>query len=75
MDAVTLTQLVNQVAFPILVAIACGWYVKYITDANRTQIETMSQRHHEEMTNICTALGNNTLALQELTVYLKEVNK
>lgn len=72
MELSVLMELVNQVAFPIIVAGACGWYVKYITDQNREQINSILNLHHSEMNDITTALNNNTLAVNELITYLKK---
>ena len=62
----TLT-LLGQYAFPIVACIAMGWYVKYIQDNYRKDIQELSENHREEMNKVTSALNNNTLALQKLT--------
>ena len=58
---------IGQYAFPIIMCIIMAWYVKYQTDNNRSDINSINQMHREEMEQITTALNNNTLAIQHLT--------
>lgn len=60
-------SLLGQYAFPIVACIAMGWYVKYIQDNYRKDIQELSENHREEMNKVTSALNNNTLALQKLT--------
>lgn len=57
---------ISQVGFPIVCVIAMAWYVKYITDKNREEINRINEKHDTEMKEITTAINNNTLALQRL---------
>lgn len=59
--------LTGQYAFPIVACVAMGWYVKYIQDNHRKDIQELSENHREEMNKVTSALNNNTLALQKLT--------
>lgn len=67
MDVQGLLQAITTVGFPIVCCGAMMWYVRYITDRNRDDIEKLNQQHKEEMESITMALNNNTLALQKLT--------
>lgn len=67
MDVNSLLQAVGTVGFPIVCAIAMAWYVKYVTDRNREDIEKLNTQHQQEMKEVTTALNNNTLALQKLS--------
>ena len=55
MDAVTITQIVSTVGFPITMCIALLWYIKEISD-----------KHKQETEKFTEALNNNTLVLQKL---------
>lgn len=55
MDAVTITQIVSTVGFPITMCIALFWYIKEISD-----------KHKQETEKFTEALNNNTLVLQKL---------
>lgn len=60
-------QAVSVLGFPIVMCGVMAWYVKYITDINKSQIEKMDDTHRAEMKDVTEALNNNTLALQHLT--------
>lgn len=67
MDVNTILQAVGTLGFPIVCAVAMAWYVKYITDRNREDINKLNEQHQQEMKEVTTALNNNTLALQKLS--------
>lgn len=67
MNANEIITMITTVGFPIVMCGAMAWYVKYITDKNRDDVAKMQEQHSEEMSQITTALNNNTLALQKLT--------
>lgn len=76
MDVNAILQAVGTLGFPIVCAIAMAWYVKYMTDRNREDIDKLNAQHQQEMKEVTTALNNNTLALQKLSdVISKEVTK
>lgn len=67
-----IVSLISTVGFPIVCCIAMGWYVKYITDKNREQINEMNTQHKAEMDVLTDAINNNTLALQKLSDKLEK---
>ena len=67
MDVNAILQAVGTLGFPIVCSIAMAWYVKYMTDRNREDIEKLNEQHQQEMKEVTTALNNNTLALQKLS--------
>lgn len=67
MDVSAILQAVGTLGFPIVCAIAMAWYVKYITDRNREDIDKLNEQHMQEMKEVTAALNNNTIALQKLT--------
>lgn len=67
MDVNAILQAVGTLGFPVVCAIAMGWYVKYITDKNREDVDKLNEQHKQEMKEVTTALNNNTLALQKLS--------
>lgn len=62
-----IVNLLGQYAFPIVMCLIMAWYVKDQSDKNREDIKQINQHHQEEMTQVTSALNNNTLALQRLT--------
>lgn len=67
MDVNAILQAVGTLGFPIVCAVAMAWYVKYMTDRNREDIDKLNTQHQLEMKEVTTALNNNTLALQKLS--------
>ena len=67
-----IVNIISTVGFPIACCCAMAWYVKYITDKNREQIEAMNQKHKEEMDSVTEAINNNTVALTTLCDKLNE---
>lgn len=57
---------VQTVGFPIVCCIGLGYYVKYMTDKNKDEIDKISDLHREEMKSLAEALNNNTIALTRL---------
>ena len=62
--------IITSVGFPIVACIAMGYYVKYVTDQNRKDIHDMNELHRQEMSDITSALNNNTVALEKLCTML-----
>ena len=65
-------SVIGQYAFPIIACVVMGWYVKYIQDNYRKDINEISTRHKDEMDKVTVALNNNTLAIQKLTDYIEK---
>ena len=57
---------INQVGFPIAVCIAAAWYINHTNDLHREDIKNLTEQYSREMTEITTALNNNTVALTKL---------
>ena len=71
MDIQILIQAVTQVGFPIVCCGAMMWYVKYTTDKNREEVDKLNEQHRQEMTDMTTAVNNNTVVLTRLCEILK----
>lgn len=74
MDVNVILQAIGTLGFPIVCAVAMGWYVKYVSDKNREDIATLNEQHQHEMKDVTAALNNNTLALQKLSDLLDRDN-
>lgn len=57
---------VQTIGFPIVCCIGLGYYVKYMTDKNKDEIDKINELHREEMKSLAEALNNNTIALTRL---------
>lgn len=66
MEIADVLQLIPSVGFPIVACICMGWYVKFQTENNSTEVKEMRQEHAATISKVTEALNNNTLALQQL---------
>ena len=65
-------QLLGSYCFPIVACLGMGWYVKYREDKHSEAISTLNRDHKEEVSKMVAALNNNTLALTQLSDYLRD---
>lgn len=72
MNVNDIVTIITTVGFPIVACGGMAWYVKYITDKNREEMNAERAQHNEEMTKVTEALNNNTLAIQKLTDYIEK---
>lgn len=72
MDVNGVIQVVSSLGFPVACCGVVGWYVKYISDKNREQLDKIMDQHKEEMKEVTVALNNNTLAITRLTDYIEK---
>lgn len=73
MEFDSIIQLISTIGFPIVCCLMMGWYVKYISDADRAEIDKINDQHRAEMSEVTTAINNNTIALTKLCERLGEV--
>ena len=71
MNVNDIVTIITTVGVPIVACGGMAWYVKYITDKNREEMNAERAQHNEEMTKVTEALNNNTLAIQKLTDYIE----
>lgn len=71
MNVNDIVTIITTVGFPIVACGGMAWYVKYITDKNREEMNAERAQHNEEMSKVTEALNNNTLAIQKLTDYIE----
>lgn len=69
-DANGIITLIQSVGFPIVMCGLMGWYVKYITDKNREEITEEREAHKQEMSQVITAINNNTIVIEKLIAKL-----
>ncbi len=66
MDPNSIVQIISTVGFPIVCCGALMYYVKYIIDTNREQLNSIMEKHQKEESELTAALNNNTLVMQKL---------
>lgn len=66
MDANQIITVISTVGFPIVMCGAMAWYVKYVTDKHREEVNNLNEQHKKEIEEVTTAINNNTIALTKL---------
>lgn len=66
MDVQALLQAISVVGFPIVCCGVMMYFLKYVMDKNREDLNSLNSMHKTEMTEMTQAINNNTLALQKL---------
>lgn len=72
MNLTDILTAVSTVGFPIVCCLLLGWYVKVQNESNQRQLDEIRKDHKEETNKMITALENNTLAIQELSIMLRK---
>lgn len=67
MDLSAILEAITTVGFPIAMCLIMMYYVKYVTDSNKAEIEEITNKHRSEMAEITKAVENNTIALTQLS--------
>ena len=65
-------NLITSVGFPIVACIACGLYVRDISEKHRQQISEIVNTHKEETDNLSEAIHNNTLVMEKLVTIISD---
>lgn len=65
-------QIISSLGFPIMAAIACGWFIKYQTDQYKQDLKDIRTEHKEEIKDLQEVITQNTLVLQKLCDRLDE---
>lgn len=67
MDYAGILDAITKVGFPIVISLIMMYYIKYITESHKAEIEEITSKHKDEMVEITKAVENNTLALTKLS--------
>jgi len=65
-------QIISSLGFPIMAAIACGWFIKYQMDQYKQDLKDIRTEHKEEIKDLQEVITQNTLVLQKLCDRLDE---
>ena len=67
MELSAILEAITTVGFPIAMCLIMMYYIKYVTDNNKAEIEKITNEHRSEMLEITKAVENNTVALTQLS--------
>lgn len=68
-------NIISSVGFPILAAIACGYFIKYQMESYKADLRDIRNEHKEEVKSMTDAINNNSMIIQKLCDKLGEDDK
>ena len=66
MEVNEIISMVQSLGFPIVMCAVMGWFVYFMYNKNRDDMEAIRQSHSQETSELRTAIENNTLVMQKL---------
>lgn len=70
MDIATIQTLVSGLGFPIVMVGAMSYYIKYLNDQHKEEVENINKRYIEQVEKLTEALNNNTQVMTEIKAVL-----
>lgn len=70
MDITTIQTLVSGLGFPIVMVGAMSYYIKYLNDQHKEEVENINKRYIEHVEKLTEALNNNTQVMTEIKAVL-----
>lgn len=70
MDIATIQTLVSGLGFPIVMVGAMSYYIKYLNDQHKEEVENINKRYVEQVEKLTEALNNNTQVMTEIKAVL-----
>ena len=74
MDEVNaIVQLISTVGFPICMCLVMGYYIKYINDQHKIEIEELNSAHKTETQELTKTIENNTIVMEKLSTKIDTI--
>lgn len=72
MDVATIQTLISGLGFPIVMVGAMAYYIKYLNDQHKDEVENINSKYSEQVEKLTEALNNNTQVMTVIkTIMLK----
>lgn len=78
MDASAISGLISSVGFPIVCVVMCAWFIKYMYDNSREDVQKANKTIDEmvlKYSELSNGLNNNTEAVKNQTELLLKIIK
>lgn len=66
MSSADILSAITTVGFPIVMCLAMCYYILKVNDQHTKDILSLNEKHQQEISDITTAINNNTIAIQKL---------
>lgn len=74
MDEVNaIVQLVSTVGFPICMCLIMGYYIKYLNDQHKSEIEELNGANKKETQELTKTIENNTVVMEKLSTKIDTI--
>lgn len=74
MDEVSaVVQIISTVGFPICMCIVMGYYIKYLNDQHKSEIEELNSAHKTETQELTKTIENNTIVMEKLSTKIDTI--
>lgn len=66
MSSADILSAITTVGFPIVMCLAMCYYIMKVNDQHTKDILSLNEKHQQEISDITTAINNNTMVIQKL---------
>ena len=66
MSSADILSAITTVGFPIVMCLAMCYYILKVNDQHTKDMLSLNEKHQQEISDITTAINNNTIAIQKL---------
>lgn len=74
MDEVNvIVQVISTVGFPICMCLVMGYYIKYLNDQHKSEIEELNSAHKTERQEMTKTIENNTIVMEKLSTKIDTI--
>lgn len=75
MDFNTISTMIGALGFPIVACCGMAYFFSKVNDNYRNDIKELQSNHKEEISNMTTAINNNTLVIQKLVDRMDDIDQ
>lgn len=66
-------QIISTVGFPICMCIVMGYYIKYLNDQHKNEVEELNNSHKSETQELTKTIENNTIVMEKLSTKIDTI--
>lgn len=75
MDVNTINTLISSIGFPIVMVLIACYYIKYLNESHKEEVENLNSQHSQQIEKLTEALNNNTSIMMELKTIIENLKK
>ena len=71
----TFLTILGNYAFPIVCCCVMAYFVKYMYDQTNQRVDTLNEKHKNEVDTLSEVIKNNTLAVEKINSLIEQLGK